>query len=152
MYITYSQNENYPETYDLTIHTDSIPRVDTQPIHTEDGTTFWYGEDNRGFVNFGISYDKPHMGHQPGYMWSSRASVFNGLFSKCCKEVTIYDGKYRYSSAMTLEAIFELLDEDHELAIYKDLQEAELYLEVCDKHSVPDYLYGRGYLVDTFCK
>lgn len=117
-------NQFHPEVYDLTVYVDTLPKVDMKPIHNEADTTYWYGENDDGFVCYGISHNRRVFGHEPGYMWSSRSSVFNGKFpSRChCKEVTVAVGGYRYHDyAMTVQAIINLLGDGYELfAMVKD--------------------------------
>lgn len=173
MYFTYKPDPNYMNdygmatTYRLTVHVDELPEVIKEPILRTQDSTLWYGEHN-GFVKFGVSYNHPTLGHEPGYMWSSRASVFNGLFVEfdsdnlhrdnvLSKEVGVHiDGSHgSYGGyAMTLEAIYDILDEDKEIAIYKDKDDGEIRLEVCDYMSSPKDLDGSGrwFLVDTIAK
>jgi hypothetical protein len=162
MYFTYTPNqftEDQPfTTYDLVLHTDEQPDITKEPILKTDDTTYWYGETDEGFVAFGISHNYRCLLHEPGYMWSSRASVFNGMFRQdiCCKEVLIkLDGQRCYGAcAMTLEAIYELLDEDKEIALYEHWNDNEIRLEICDCRLSPNDLYGDGnwLLIDTIAK
>ena len=159
MKIQLTPNQFNEETYDITVFVDHMPEVEMQPLHQEDDTIFWYGENDDGFVRFGISYDRPTFNHKPNYMWSSRSSVFNGYFpSECfCKEVTIAtntDGhiwKY-HGFAMTTEALIEALDLDHQVAVYHDAEHNETYVEVCDMGKCPEELEFHGTLVDTFVR
>ena len=117
-------NQFHTEVYDLTVHLDELPKVTMNVIHHKEGTDYHYGENSDGFVRFGISHDVRVFNHEPGYMWSSRSSVFNGKFpSRChCKEVTVAVGRHRYHGyAMTVQAIINLLGEGYELfAMVKD--------------------------------
>ena len=154
MKLTYTRNQFNENTYDLTVEVDRLPEVPMTVLEETDDSHFWYGEDEYGFVKFGISHKYPTMGHEAGYMWSSRASVFNGLFDKCCKEVTVKVRGERWGYhgfAMNIYALCELLHEDYELAIYNDFK-GEVWLEVLDVYQSPDYLEGRGELIDTICK
>lgn len=164
MYFNYEPNTNMrddngmPMTYRLIVEVDELPKVTKKPILETDDTTYWYGENDDGFVAFGISHNYRTFGHEPGYMWSSRSSVFNGMFKDdiSCKEVSVHvkGESYRDGSlAMTIGAIFEHLDYDKEIAIYKDKEDGEICLEICDRFNSPNTLnYGRWELVDTMAK
>lgn len=145
-------NQFHPEVYDLTVFVDDLPKVDMDAIHHDDGRTFWYGENN-GFVQFGISYDHRKFNHEPGYMWSSRASVFNGMFpEKChCKEVTVVHNGYHYGYlAMTVPALIALLGDDYELFAF--VQDGEYSVEIGEAYQLftDDQLDGLGKLLESF--
>lgn len=164
MYFTYEPNPNTMDdygnaiTYRLIVEVDELPKVTKKPILETDDTTYWYGENDDGFVSFGISYNYRTFGHEPGYMWSSRSSVFNSMFKDdiSCKEVSVHvkGESYRDGSlAMTIGAIFEHLDYDKEIAIYKDKEDGEIILEICDRFGSPNTLhFDRWELVDTMMK
>ena len=151
-------NQFHPEVYDLTVFVDDFPEVNMDVIHAEAGTTYWYGENDDGFVRFGISHDERDVfGHEPGYMWSSRSSVFNGKFSdKCfCKEVTIAtieNGricKY-HGYAMTAIAIMKLLGEGYEL--FGLAQDGEYYVEIGEAYQIltDDIIASHGECIESF--
>lgn len=70
--------------YQLEVYEDKLPEVTMTEIACIDGSHFHYGENEDGYVRFGVSDDEPFMGHRPGYMWSSRSGVFNTAFGKKC--------------------------------------------------------------------
>jgi hypothetical protein len=146
-------NQFHPEVYDLTVYVDNLPEINMDAIHHEGDTTYWYGENADGFVRFGISHDVRMLGHEPGYMWSSRASVFNGRFpSKChCKEVTVVNNGYRYGYlAMTVPALIDLLGDGYELFAF--IQDGEYFVEIGEAYQLftDDQLDGRGELLESF--
>lgn len=165
MYFTYEPDLNnmndygIAPNYRLILHTDKLPEVVKKPILETDDTTYWYGETDEGFVSFGISHNYRTFNHEAGYMWSSRASVFNGMFPQdiSCKEVSIQvegtNGRYGHL-AMTLEAIYSLLDEDKEIAIYQHWNDNEIRLEIFDRFDSTNDLHGDGtwLLIDTITK
>lgn len=75
-----------------------------------------YGETPNGFVTFGSISKKASHGHDAGYRWSSRASVFNETFGKRCMEITLICPKYgykcRYTAAMTIDAILSYIPDN----------------------------------------
>lgn len=146
-------NQFHPEVYDLTVFVDDLPNVNMDVIHREADTTYWYGENPDGFVSFGISHDHRVFNHEPGYMWSSRASVFNGRFpEKChCKEVTVVHNGSRYGHlAMTVPALIALLGGDYELFAF--VHDGEYFVEIGEAYQLftDDQLTGRGELLETF--
>jgi hypothetical protein len=146
-------NQFHHEVYDLTVFVDDLPDVSMDVIHQRADTKFWYGENADGFVRYGISHDHRVFNHEPGYMWSSRASVFNGMFpNKChCKEVTVVHGGYRYGYlAMTVPAIINLIGSDYELVAF--VQDGEYCIEICDAHQLftDDQLASHGELLESF--
>lgn len=162
MYFTYEPDPNTMDdygnaiTYRLIVEVDAMPKVTKKPILETDDTTYWYGENDDGFVSFGISHNYRTFNHDPGYMWSSRSSVFNKMFNDIsCKEVSVHVfnecGRYGHFG-MTFDAIFEHLDFDKEIAIYKDKEDGEVMLEICDRYGSPNTLHDRWELVDTFMK
>ena len=145
-------NQFHPEVYDLTVYTDTYPIIDKKPICVDGDTTYWYGENADGFVGFGISYDYRVFNHEPGYMWASRSSVFNGLFpDKCfCKEVTVVcDGHRNGCYAMTVESIIKLLGNDYELFVLT--KDGEINVEIGDAYQIltDDIIGSHGECIDT---
>lgn len=150
-------NQFHPEVYDLTVHVDDFPEVNMNAIRTEGDSTYWYGKNADGFVRFGISHNRRVFNHEPGYMWSSRSSVFNGYFyDKClCKEVTIAiveNGRlHKYHGfAMTATAIMELLGSDYEL--FGLIKDGEYHLEIgnADQILTDDIICSHGEVVESF--
>lgn len=157
MKYTLTPNQFYPEVYDLTVYVDSLPEVTMDPIHHEGDTTYWYGENTDGFVRFGISHNRRVFNHEPGYMWSSRSSVFNGKFSsKCfCKEVTLVvneNGReYRYGCfAMTAPAIMTLLGDGYEL--FGLVKDCEYNVEIGEEYQIltDEIIQGLGECIESF--
>lgn len=164
MQFTYEPDPNYVDdngnvlTYRLIVDVYEMPEVVKKPILETDDTTYWYGENDDGFVSFGISHNYSTFNHEPDYMWSSRASVFNGMFPKdiSCKEVSVHVwgecGRYGHL-ALTLDAILAHLDYDKEVAIYQD-HDGEIRLEICDRFGSPNQLdeWSGWLLIDTIAK
>lgn len=150
-------NQFHLEVYDLTVYVDALPEVTMEPIHHECGATYWYGENADGFVRYGISYDHKVFNHEPGYMWASRSSVFNGLFpDECfCKEVTlamIENGRIRryHGFAMDAKAIMNLLSDDYEL--FGLVKHGEYNLEIGEAYQTltDDIIESHGECVESF--
>lgn len=147
-------NQFHPETYDITVFVDEMPEVHMNIIHHEGHTDYWYGENADGFVQYGISHDiRDSFGHRPGYMWSSRASVFNGRFpTMChCNEVTIIHNGDRYGYlAMAIPALIKLLSSDYELFAF--VRDGEYRIAVGDAYQLftDDQLASLGELVESF--
>ena len=149
MNIILTQNQFYPETYDITLEIDHLPEVTMDPIHHEGDRTFWYGESN-GFVRFGISDNQRVLNHEPGYMWSSRSSVFNGLFSdRCfCTEVDIAVGNHKYwGFAISCYKLLQLLSSEYTVANYRS-DDGENRIAVCRADNVPDMLGEHWTFID----
>lgn len=152
-------NQFHPEVYDLTVYVDTLPEVHMDAIHHEADTTYWYGENSDGFVRFGISHDKRDVfGHEPGYMWSSRSSVFNGRFpAECfCKEVTLAVNENGYicryhGIAMTVPAIMKLLGEGYELFGLVE-SNGEYNVEIGDAYQIltDDIINSHGECIESF--
>jgi hypothetical protein len=145
-------NQFHTEVYDLTVHLDNLPEVHMDAIRQEADTTYWYGENN-GFVRYGISHNRRVFNHEPGYMWSSRSSVFNGKFpNKChCKEVTIcVDGTRYHGYAMTVPAIIALLGEGYEL--FGLVKDGEYSVEIGEAYQIltNDITDSHGEILESF--
>lgn len=113
----------------------SSSHIKTKILKKTENRELFYGEDEDGFVKYGsrnIKADK--FGHKAGYVWSSRASIFNGCFDKNAMEVTIIDSEnYRYAGNITVEKALELLNgsEYHIVQVtenYTDGKEIEYYI------------------------
>lgn len=153
MKFTLTPNQFHPEVYDLTVHLTDFPKVEMNAIHTEADTTYWYGENSDGFVRFGISHNRRVFNHEPGYMWSSRSSVFNGKFSdKCfCKEITLcVDGHRYHGYAMTAVAIMQLLGEGYEL--FGLVKDGEYNVEIGEINQMltDDIIQSHGECIESF--
>lgn len=119
--------------YEVLVYVDALPQVTKQPIFHEDGATYWYGE-NDGFVSYGVTHDYPTMGHNPGYMWSSRAGVFNGMFDKHCMSVIICtedsNGRtHKYGGNIVVDKISNLLPHGYHIKKQQDA-DGEIYYRV----------------------
>lgn len=139
--------------FKVNLYVDKFPSVHREPIYHKDDATFWYGEDEDGFVSFGVSYDRPTLGHKPGYMWSSRASVFNGYFDKMYIECTIYEfdkpnslGCWGYFSIPTL---IDNLTDNYEVATYHNKNDHETTYRVYRYGEVKD-ITSDGKCIETF--
>lgn len=75
--------------WEACIYVDELPKVTKTEVAYINGIHFHYGENEDGFVCFGVSYDYEYMGHEAGYMWSSCCSVFNALLGKSLMDVTV---------------------------------------------------------------
>lgn len=78
----------------------------TRPTETilkeEDGSSYVYGESEDGFVTYGIVHGNE--------CWSSRGSVFNGMFRKrVVDNVVVKANRSTYSAAMTVESCLPYL-------------------------------------------
>ena len=101
---------NNREFFNMIIHIDKLPEVQTQLIHRDPttGREFYYGETIDGFVNFftcGIEDER----HDKNYRWSSRDGIFNGLFKKKSIEVTYVIDNIAYVGHMTVTRVERLL-------------------------------------------
>ena len=153
MKFTLTPNQFHAEVYDLTVFVDELPTVSMDVLHQEDDTTYWYGENTDGFVRYGISHNRRVFNHEPGYMWSSRSSVFNGKFpDKCfCKEVTVCCNGCRYGHfAMTAQAIMRLLGNGYEL--FGLVKDGEYNVEIGDERQMltNDIIEAHGECVESF--
>ena len=145
-----SPNQFREDTFDMTVFVDEIQHINTEVICEIDGDMFWYGETKDGFVEFGITKDIPTMGHEPGYMWSSRASVFNYVADKMCKDVRIRGPKYSIGGAMTIPAILNCLTDKYEIAAYKDEENEDISYHICLRGTAVEYNRYDGKLIDTY--
>ena len=81
---------------------DEYTRPTETVLREENGSSYVYGESENGFVTYGIIHGNEH--------WSSRASVFNGMFRKrVVDSVTIKTNRGRYSAAMTVDSVLPYL-------------------------------------------
>lgn len=97
--------------YELEITVDKLPELKEEVLFEDHDNKLVYGETPDGYVTYGSISKHASYGHGPGYRWSSRGSVFNGMFGKRCIEVTIIE-KYRYAGAMTIDAVLPFLPDD----------------------------------------
>lgn len=146
-------NPFHTEVYDLTVHLDELPKVTMNVIHHEDGTDYHYGENSDGFVCYGISHNRRVLGQEPGYMWSSRSSVFNGCFpTQClCKEVIVcVNGSRNGCYAMTISAIMDLLGDGYELFVLA--KDGEWSVEIGEVNQIltDDIIAAHGKCIASF--
>lgn len=119
-------DKNYNGVYEMTIVVDEVPDIPMSVIHTDGDTDYHYGMNDDGFVRYGVSHNVPYFGHDAGYMWSSRASVFNGAFGKHCIDVIIatrntYNGSYtRRDCSITVPFAMSLLPDGYVIEEYTD--------------------------------
>lgn len=75
----------------------------TETVLKEDNeSSYVYGESENGFVTYGFIHDNKR--------WSSRASVFNGMFGKRVVDNVVIETKNgRYSAAMTVDSVLPYL-------------------------------------------
>jgi len=117
--------KNPNDIWEACIYVDELPKVNKTEVACIDGSHFHYGENEDGFVCFGVSSDKPSMGHEPGYMWSSRCSVFNALLHKSLMDVTVcvensYGSISRYGCFyMEARKVLDLIPEDFYVAEFQ---------------------------------
>lgn len=98
------------ELFRLQLTVDEMPATPKETILFENDTRqFVYGETPEGYVTYGSISKVVADGHQPGYRWTSRASIFNGKFKKSCMEVNFVKNNHRYSRNMTVEAVLPYL-------------------------------------------
>ena len=70
-------------------------------LKEENGSSYVYGE-SEGFVTYGFIHDNKR--------WSSRASIFNGMFGKRVIDNVVIETKNgRYSAAMTVDSVLPYL-------------------------------------------
>lgn len=102
--------------YNLEVEIDSLSSMAESVLFEDEESKYVYGETPEGFVTFGSISKKASYGHDSGYRWSSRASVFNGMFGKHCMEVTLTYPRYgfmcRSAIAMTIDAILPYIPDD----------------------------------------
>ena len=117
----------------LEVYTDSTPDIKMTEIANIGDQHFHYGENEDGFVRFGVSHDTPSMGHEPGYMWSSRCGVFNTMFNKRCIEVDLCTGNYTRWGCyyMTVDKAMELMPDDFHISLF-DAHDEDVFLFVRD--------------------
>lgn len=98
--------------YQLEVYMDKLPKTVEEVLYENEERKLVYG-DNNGFITYGAISKTPNFGHQSGYRWSSRASVFNGMFGKMGVDDVIYivDG-CRYSGCMDAMLVLEFLPDD----------------------------------------
>lgn len=94
--------------YKLEVTIDKLPETRESVLFEDEEHKLVYGETPDGYVTYGSITKSPCHGHDAGYRWSSRASVFNGEFNKRCMEVVIIE-KYRYARDMTVDAVLPFL-------------------------------------------
>jgi hypothetical protein len=97
--------------YKLELTVDELPTTDETVLLEDEEQKYVYGETPDGYVTYGCIAKNAHHGNEPGYRWSSRASVFNGMFGKRCMEVVFIE-KYRYAGDMTIDAILPFLPDE----------------------------------------
>ena len=95
--------------YKLEVYLNRLPDIVEKILYENEDSQLVYGEDN-GFIRYGAIAKKASFGHQPGYRWSSRASVFNGMFGKTgLDDVTYIVDGCRYSGCMDANLVLEFL-------------------------------------------
>lgn len=144
-------NYNYPKTYNLVAYVDEFPEVTMQPIHEENGNTFWYGENADGFAQFGIAFDTDALGYEAGHVFPAYRAAFNGKFpSQCfCKDIIIaIDDDYHYGFSLKVNTLFKMLSSDYELGIYRNA-DGEVHIMICDVGECPKWIGMNGELVDS---
>ena len=119
---------------EVLVYVNALSQVTKQPIFHEDGATYWYGENEDGFVEFGVSHDYPCFGHEAGYMWSSRSGVFNGMFNKCCMSiilcVDVGNGcTHKYGAHIVVDKISGLLPHGYCIKKHED-GDGEIYYRI----------------------
>jgi len=111
--------------WEACIYVDELPKVTKTEVACIEDSHFHYGENEDGFACFGVSYDRPSFGHEPGYMWSSRCSVFNKLLGKSLMDVTVcvptpYGTISRYGYFyMDARKVLNLIPEDFYVAEFQ---------------------------------
>lgn len=86
----------------LVFTVDEYTRPTETVLKEENGSSYVYGESENGFVTYGIIHGNER--------WSSRASVFNGMFRKrVIDDIAVKANRGTYSAAMTVESCLPYL-------------------------------------------
>lgn len=119
--------------WDMELHTNEAPHIIKEEIAYIDGSHYHYGENSDGIVCFGVSNDTPSLGHEAGYMWSSRCGVFNTAFGKRLIDITLcvpneYGSISRYGYYyMTVDKALELLPDGFHISLFQYDDGEEFY-------------------------
>lgn len=78
----------------------------TKVVAEDEERRLVWGKDYDGFVHYGSIQKNDRMGHKAGYIWSSRASVFNGLGCELSMECCLN----HIGTAMTIDMVKQIID------------------------------------------
>lgn len=79
----------------------------TSVIDEDNNSRLVWGKDNDGFIHFGSVQKTDRLGHKAGYIWSSRASVFNALDCEQSMECTLNN----YATAIPIDMVKQIINE-----------------------------------------
>lgn len=145
------ENNNWTNgMYKLVLDVSELPKTTEKVLFEDEKCKLVYGENEYGFVTYGSISKVASFGHQAGYRWSSRASVFNGTFQKECMEITLVHNGSRHCGSMQVQKALEYLPNEfyiiEQIKIYEDTKEISYYISNKEHEMENDWLFE-----DTEC-
>lgn len=120
--------DDYNQEWNIRLSGNDEPegKLNYKTIAETKGNILVWCKDSLGFVHFGAIGKQAHYDQEAGYMWSSRASVFNGLGCEHCMEGSYNHGVVGIPIDWVKSIVDGLRENGIDIRIFKTIDDGEI--------------------------